>query len=156
MSMYTCCYIDHLRSGTQAVVDLTIDVVSANLLVRLEILQYLDTGKTKAFVGPHRAQTIGSSNAVRIATEEDTQLLKCLVLGLRGKLPYEQTTQSTEYGEDIGTILHRAEHILGGKADNEVEHPVDGGDDRDTAGALTVGEDFLTQYLRDGSYSIKC
>jgi hypothetical protein len=91
-----------------------------------------------------------------IATEEDTQLLKCLVLGLRGKLPYEQATQSTEYGEDIGTILHRAEHILGGKADNEVEHPVDGGDDRDTAGALTVGEDFLGQYLRDGSYSIKC
>jgi hypothetical protein len=54
-------------------------VVSVNLLLKLEIVQYLNTGKTKAFVDPHHAQTVGFSNAVLIATEEDVQLLKCLV-----------------------------------------------------------------------------
>lgn len=136
---------------------LNLDVVGINLLLRLEILQDLNAGKTKTLVDPHHAQAISFGNAIIITTEEDIQLLKCLVLGLRGKLPNEQTTQSTEDGEeDIGTILHCAQHILGGKTNNEVEHPVGGSDDRDTAGALTVGEDFLSQYPSDGACSIKC
>ena len=123
-----------------------------NLLLALKVLNGLNTRQTKSLVDALHAGAISLSNALLLTTEEDVQLLKSLVLGLRGKPPDEQATQTTENGEeDVGSVLHGVQHVLGGQTDDEVEHPVGGGDDGDTAGTLAVGEDLLGEHPCDGT-----
>lgn len=124
-----------------------------NLLLALEVLNGLHTSQAKGLVDALHTGTISLGNALLLAAKKDIQLLQSLVLGLRGELPDEQTTQTTENGEeDVSSVLHGVQHILCGQADDEVEHPVGGGDDGDTAGTLAIGEDFLGQNPSDGTY----
>lgn len=124
-----------------------------NLLLALQVLNGLNTRQAKGLVDSLHAGSVSLGDALLLTTEEDVQLLESLILGLGGKLPDEQTTQTTENGEeDVGPVLHRVQHVLGGQTDDEVEHPVGGGDDGDTAGALAVREYLLSEHPCDGTW----
>src|SRR3954454_10062048 len=125
-------------------------VISMNLLLTLEVLQVLHTSKAEALIDAKHTKPVSLSNAVHSTTKEDIQFLKSLILGLRGKLPNEETTHGTEDSEeDVGTVFHRVKHVLGSKTNDEVEHPVSGSNNGDTTRPLTVGEDLLGQNPSD-------
>lgn len=130
-----------------------LNLLRVNLLLALEVLNSLNTSQAKCLVDTLHASTVSLGNALLLAAKEDIELLQSLILGLRGEPPDEQTTQTTENGEEnVSSVLHGVQHILGGQTNDEVEHPVGGGDDGDTAGTLAVGEDFLGQDPCDGTY----
>lgn len=139
------------ESSRQSSLLSNLNLISSN--ANLKVLHILNTSKTKSLIDTLHALPISSSNASITATEEDIQLLQCLVLGFGCEVPHEGTTDCAEDGEEnVGSVFHAVEHVLGGQADDEVEHPVCGGDEGHTAGALAVGEDFLGQDPGDGTY----
>lgn len=132
---------------------MSLDLFVGNLLLALEVLNGLNTRQAKGLVDALHAGAISLGDALLLTAEEDVQLLKSLVLGLGRKFPDKQTTQTAENCEEyVGSVLHRVQHVLGSQTDDEVEHPIGGGDDGDTAGALAVGEDLLGEHPCDGTW----
>lgn len=113
----------------------------------LNIIDILDARETQALVDAlHPLLVLDSKIALR-ATKINIQLLERLVLGLGHEPPDEQATAATEgREEDIGSESHAGEHVLGGETDDEVEHPVRRGDNRDTARTHRGRENLLRQH----------
>lgn len=125
---------------------------NGSLLVDLEVRDFAGIGQSQLLVDALHALTVLVGNAAHVTTEEDIEFLESLVLGLREELPDEETTEEREDGEeDVGTVLHGVKHILGGKTNDEVEHPVGGSDDGNTTRTHTGGEDFLSKDPCDGT-----
>lgn len=123
-----------------------------SLLVILEVRDFSSIGQSQFLVDALHALTILDGNAAHVTTEEDIEFLEGLVLGLGEELPDEETTEEREDGEeDVGTVLHGVKHVLGGKTNDEVEHPVGGSDDGNTTRTHTSGEDLLSKDPCDGT-----
>lgn len=131
---------------------LKLNLLRSDLLLSLQVLNSLHAGQTQGLIDSLHTLTISLSNTVHGAAKEYIQLFGRLVLGLWSELPDEKTAKTAEEGkEDVSAVLHGVQHVLGSQANDEIEHPVCGGDDRDTAGAHAVGEDFLGEDPGDGA-----
>lgn len=122
------------------------------LINSLEVRDFRSVSQSQFLIDALHALTVLVGNAVHVTTEEDIEFLEGLVLGLGEELPDEETTTKREDGEeDVSTILHGVKHVLGGKTNDKVEHPVGGGNDGNTARTHTGREEFLSKDPCDGT-----
>ena len=84
--------------------------------------------------------------------DQTHEFLEGLVLRLGRKIPDKEAAHAAEEGEeDVDAELQAVDHVLCREADDEVEHPVRRGHNRDAARAHAVGEDLLRQHPGDGA-----
>lgn len=129
-------------------------VLDANIGTALlpQILRPLHTVQSKLSVDTIHASLVLDSNGSRVTTKVHIELLKRLVLRLRHKLPHKHRAHRAKARkEDVGAVRHArgGQHVLGGEANDKVEHPVRRGGDGDTLGPQRVGEDLLRKHPRD-------
>lgn len=129
-------------------------VLDIDAVLLPEIFRPLHTAKSQLRVDTVHTGLVLLGQGGVVTTKVDIHLLERLVLGLGDELPDERGTHGAEAGEeDVSPVRHaaRGQHVLGGETDDEVEHPVGGGDDGDTAGPERVGKDLLGDDPGDGA-----